>query len=281
MTAVNIDLVDGESREQRKLQARISVMHNRDGLKTGLIILLHDITGERELDRMKDEFISTAAHELRTPLTAVMGFSELLLQKGAVAPEQREECLGYIHRNAEILQKIIDNLFVLSLFQKRKTVPMDVKPFDLSTKLEELIEHYQAHSAQHQFHLSLPPAMPLMVIDWDKVMQVMENLLSNAVKFSPEGGRIKVEGFLEQGLLKLIVSDQGIGMTKDQLAKIFDKFYRADASNTAGPGLGLGMALAKNIVEAHGGTIHATSRLGQGTSVSFSLPLSSVKSQES
>lgn len=277
---VELEIVDSETRVKRNIQSRLSVMQNRDGSKTGLIILLHDITDERELDRMKDEFISTAAHELRTPLTAVMGFAELLLQKDAVPPAQQEECLSHIHRNAEILQRIIDNLFVLSQFQKRETVPMAAEPFDLTTKLEELIEYYQVNSPKHRFHLSLPPVVPLVFIDWDKVAQVLANLLSNAVKFSSDG-TITIEGGVEQDFFRLTVSDQGIGMTKDQLAKIFDKFYRVDASNTAAPGLGLGMALAKNIIEAHGGTMQATSRPGKGTSVSFTLPLSSSDSRDS
>jgi PAS domain S-box-containing protein len=270
---IDFELEAALSATQRDIQARISVMRNREGMKTGLIMLLRDTTRERELDRMKSEFVSTAAHELRTPLTSIMGFSELLQQKDIIGPELQEECLGYIHRNAEVLQEIIDDLFILSRFQAGETVQMEQVPCNLEERLGNLIEQYRARSAIHQFMFNLPHPMPPMVIDCDKVLQVLENLLSNAVKFSPDGGLIRVEGALEGRVLQLTVRDQGIGMTKAQLARIFDKFYRADASNTAAPGLGLGMALAKSIIEAHGGTIQAASRPGEGTAISFTLPL--------
>jgi len=270
---IDFELDAALSATQRDIQARISVMRNREGMKTGLIMLLRDTTRERELDRMKSEFVSTAAHELRTPLTSIMGFSELLQQKDIIGPELQDECLGYIHRNAEVLQEIIDDLFILSRFQAGETVQMEQVPCNLEERLANLIEQYRARSAIHHFMFNLPHPMPPMVIDCDKVLQVLENLLSNAVKFSPDGGLIRVEGVLKGRVLQLTVRDQGIGMTKAQLARIFDKFYRADASNTAAPGLGLGMALAKSIIEAHGGTIKAASRPGEGTAISFTLPL--------
>ena len=270
---IDFELDAALSATQRDIQARISVMRNREGMKTGLIMLLRDTTRERELDRMKSEFVSTAAHELRTPLTSIMGFSELLQQKDIIGPELQDECLGYIHRNAEVLQEIIDDLFILSRFQAGETVQMEQVPCNLEERLANLIEQYRARSAIHHFMFNLPHPMPPMVIDCDKVLQVLENLLSNAVKFSPDGGLIRVEGVLKGRVLQLTVRDQGIGMTKAQLARIFDKFYRADASNTAAPGLGLGMALAKSIIEAHGGTIQAASRPGEGTAISFTLPL--------
>ncbi|MEZ4600245.1 MAG: PocR ligand-binding domain-containing protein [Syntrophotaleaceae bacterium] len=259
----------------RAVQARISTIHTREGQRTGLILLLRDVTRERDLDRMKNEFISTAAHELRTPLTSILGFSELLLQKNDFSPELCEECLQHIHNNAEGLHEIVENLFILTRFQIGEKVPMDKAPCDLAENIHAMIESYQEKFPNHQFVLDLPNPVPQMVIDCVKVNQVLENLLSNAVKFSPEGGLVRVEGALEDNCLRISIIDKGIGMTEEQLERVFDKFYRADASDTAVPGLGLGMALAKNIIEAHGGDIQAISRKGEGTNITFTLPCKS------
>jgi PAS domain S-box-containing protein len=268
----DLDLCPSCLKGRRQIQARISRTHNRGGDRTGLIILLRDITRERDLDRMKNEFISTAAHELRTPLTSILGFSELLLQDETFSRELQQECLSHIHKNAENLHEIVEDLFILSRFQAGEGVPLRKAPCDLSAYIGKLVDCYRSKFPDHQFSLSLPNPMPTTIIDCDKVMQVMENLLSNAVKFSPEGGSIRVEGTLKAGFLRICVTDRGIGMTREQLERIFDKFYRADASDTAAPGLGLGMALARNIVEAHGGTIRAASQKGVGTTITFTLP---------
>ena len=126
---------------------------------------------------------------------------------------------------------------------------------------------------RHAFRLEFPPEPIILFIDPGKIGQVLENLLSNAVKFSPAGGIIRVSGYRTDGEYEVTVADEGIGMEPEQAARIFDKFYRADASNTAVSGLGLGMSMVKSIVETHGGRIWVESRPGRGTEVHFTLPV--------
>jgi signal transduction histidine kinase len=243
-----------------------------NGKEVGVITLLRDVSRDRELDRMKREFIATAAHELRTPLTAVMGFSELLLAKKDLDREQQTEFLSVIHKKAEILGKIVGDLLDLSRVDSGRLIRLKKDWADIRSIIERSTADYQRACPDHQFETVLPE-MPLMVfLDDRKLFQVMENLLGNAVKFSPPGGKIRVVCEVSEGNLRISVSDEGVGMTPEQVERVFDKFYRVDTSNTAKEGLGLGMAIVKNIIEAHGCEIWVDSKVGKGTKVTFTLP---------
>lgn len=253
------------------VQAKMAAVRNEEGLKRGVITLLRDISRERELDLMKTEFISTAAHELRTPLTSVIGFSEVLIKQGGFN-EQQAEFLTIIHKKAEVLGKIVEDLLDLARVDTGQVIRLKKDWADVRSILERCVSDYRRVCSDHRFKSVLPDEPISMLVDDRKLFQVMENLLSNAVKFSPSGSTIQVTCQPAENEVYVAVSDQGIGMNPDQIARIFDKFYRVDASNTAREGLGLGMAIVKGIIEAHRGRIWVNSKPDRGTTISFTLP---------
>lgn len=269
---VDLELPGEEEGETRTIQAKPAVVRDGDGMETGVITLLRDVNRERELDRMKREFIATAAHELRTPLTAVMGFSELLLHGKYRDEGQQTEYLSIIHKKSEVLGKIIDDLLNLSRVDSGRLIRLKKDWAEIGSIIGRCTADYQRACPGHHFETVLPEKPVVAFLDDRKLFQVMENLLGNAVKFSPAGSRIRVVCEVSEADVRITVSDEGVGMTADQVERVFDKFYRVDASNTAKEGLGLGMAIVKSIIEAHGGQIWAESEVGKGTTVAFALP---------
>ena len=252
-------------------QAKSSLVASVDGVAAGVITLLRDVSRERELDRLKIEFISTAAHELRTPLTAVRGFAELLLNL-EVEKEQQAEWLDIIYEKSLVLERIIDDLLDLGRVESGQVIRIEKNWINITPLIERIVEGVKQVRNGHQFEVDISKKIIECWLDGEKFVQVMENLLSNAAKFSPVGSTIRVVCHVSENELEVTVSDQGIGMTAEQVGQVFDKFYRVDSSNTAQTGLGLGMAIVKSIIEAHDGKIWVESELGKGTSISFSLP---------
>jgi PAS domain S-box-containing protein len=263
--------------EIRNIQARSSVVREKNGNKAGIITLLCDVTREREVDRLKSEFISTAAHELRTPLTSVKGFSELLISQDFDQPT-REEFLSIIHEKAKVLEKIVADMLNLSRVESGRIIHLETSPCELSEILNDWAEAFCRESTKHPLELFLPNSKTRLFIDKEKIVQVLDNLASNAAKFSAPGTLIQLVCEKNDQEFRVSTKDQGIGMTPEQSKRIFDKFYRVDASNTSAPGLGLGMAIAKSIVEAHGGRIWVESVFGQGTTATFTLPMNLAES---
>ena len=259
--------------EPRICQARSAVVKNPKGEFTGVITLLQDVSRERALDRMKSDFISTAAHELRTPLAAVMGFADLLTNPNPLDEEQRRECLDIIYQNSERLEKIVDELFDLSRIEAGQLLQVRRVPCDLVALLRLYIRTFNVLSSSHGFEQSAPEGPIPVLVDEAKLSRVMDNLLGNAAKFSPMGSLIQVLVRVEDSEVRVTIADEGIGMTPRQIERMFEKFYRADSSNTAKGGLGLGMAIVKSIIEAHDGKIWVNSAHGKGTQVHFTLPL--------
>jgi PAS domain S-box-containing protein len=258
--------------EARYLRGCISVICERNGKGRGRITSLQDVTRERELDRMKTEFISTAAHELRTPMTSILGFAELLLQRDGPQNAQQRELLGIIHEKTYLLSQIVNDLLDMSRIEAGRGISLQCTLCDVNQVLNGWVRGLQQEDPRHRVLVNLPEQPVMLMVDHGKIIQVLENLFSNASKFSPPGSRIWLTGRLMNGAFHVSLRDEGIGMTDEQAARVFDKFYRADMSNTARPGLGLGMSIVKNIVEAHGGRIRVQSELGVGTEVGFFLP---------
>lgn len=270
-TTVELDLPAPCDGKRRTVQAKLATVRNDEGLRRGIITLLRDISRERELDLMKTEFISTAAHELRTPLTSVIGFSEMMIKQGGLNAQQ-DEFLSIIHTKAEALGKIVEDLLDLARVDTGQVIRLKKDWADVRSILARCVSDYQRVCDDHQFKTVLPDRPIPMHVDDRKLFQVMENLLSNAVKFSSTNSIIQVTCQVADNEVFIAVSDQGIGMNPVQINRMFDKFYRVDASNTAREGLGLGMAIVKSIVEAHQGRIWVTSKPNKGTTVTFTLP---------
>jgi PAS domain S-box-containing protein len=257
----------------RILQARVATIEDKQQGLFGAVAILRDVTRDREIDRLKDDFISTAAHELRTPLTAILGYSEVMLdQLSVLSTEQLQEYLGVVCNRAEALSQIIEEMLDLSRMQSGQVIHLDLHPGDLGALAREVVSHYRMARKGRSFRLEIAESLPPLEFDVAKLRQVFDNLLSNAFKFSPNESEIAITVGREGHEVVTTVTDQGVGMTPEQVGRIFDKFYRADASATAVSGLGLGMSLVKGIIEGHGGRIWVTSTPGCGTTVSFALP---------
>ncbi|MBI2567712.1 MAG: hypothetical protein HYV63_11835 [Candidatus Schekmanbacteria bacterium] len=229
----------------------------------------------RVLDKKKSDFVNIVAHELRTPLTSITGFSELMLKKGHLkSQETLQRYYGIIHSESDRLSRIINNLLDLSRIRSGKT-EMEFVP----TRFVELIEtattnlRIQAEERRITLQVDSAGADATLVLDRDKITQVLINLLSNAIKYTPEGGEVNVTGQPSNGGYMLSVVDNGVGIPPKDLPLIFDEFHRVnnDASRQV-RGTGLGLAITKSIIEAHGGRIWVKSEVGKGSEFSFVLP---------
>jgi len=259
----------------RLYEARTATVRRGDGGRGGAVTVFRDVTREREVDRMKSEFIAIAAHELRTPLTAVLGYAELLLNEAPetpFSPEQRQEFLSYIFAKGEMLEQIVEDLLDLGRIETGRSFVLEKASCEMVGLVKEVVRHHQQETSRHRFEACCPAECLRVEVDRGKLQRVFDNLLSNAVKYSPDGGVIRISGGVRDGWLQITVADEGLGMTSDEAARAFDKFYRADTSDTAVRGLGLGLTISKGIIEAHGGDIWVESEPGRGTRVSFRLP---------
>jgi len=227
----------------------------------------------RDIDRAKDEFISIAAHELRTPLSAIMGYAELLDQNGVDSLDQ-QLFAKEIQGRGEDMTRLIDDLHDLSLIQVGRRLKMERKQTCLQPMVARVIDHFQRSAPLHQVELDCGPGLPEKIsCDAARITQVLENLLDNAIKYSPQGGPVILEIQQKGAEVSFCVRDQGVGMSEAEVRHVFDKFYRADTSNTAPGGLGIGLCIVREIVETHGGEINLKSRPLEGTRVTFSLPV--------
>ncbi|MCH7974606.1 MAG: PAS domain S-box protein [Bacteroidetes bacterium] len=267
-------ILAGKDLNQSKiLRARASIIKDKKGNNNGIIIIIQDISKEREIDKMKTEFISTAAHELRTPLTSIQGFSEILLTRDDISDQEKKKFLGHINNQATNLTRIINDLLDISRIESGKGYVLEREPCMIGDAIKIVVDPFITQTKIHKFEVVVPKKPVEIIVDKEKMEQVLENLINNAVKYSPDGGKIQIKGELIKDNYQVSVQDEGVGMTREQVEKIFDKFYRADTTNTAIEGTGLGMSIVKNIVEAHDGKVWVESEIGKGTKVTFTLPL--------
>ncbi len=238
------------------------------------VLYLRDVTREAEIDRMKSQFLEMAAHELRTPMTSVLGYAEMLLAQEFDRNTQRE-LLETIHRQSQVMTSIINELLDLVRIDSQRGQDFTVETVDLLELVDGAVSSFKPEMDRespviHRTHQRLRVSG-----DRRKLGQVMANLISNAYKYSPGGGEVSisfpVESIAERRLLGVQLRDHGIGMTAEQQARCFERFYRADVSGKI-PGTGLGLCIVKEIMDLHGGRIDLESAMGQGTKVTIWLP---------
>jgi signal transduction histidine kinase len=230
----------------------------------------------KELDRLKTELVNTVSHELRTPLTAIRGYAEFLEDEIAgPINETQLEYVNHITANSKRLQRLVDDLLDLARLEVG-TFRLEVGSSDLGRAVEEVVASVQpiADSRAIQLATCLPPEPVVAMADANRIEQVLTNLLTNAIKFTPPNGHVKLTVDKKEDAWEFVVEDDGIGIPADKLPHIFDKFYQVDGTSTrVAGGVGLGLSIAKALVEAHGGRIDAESQVGKGTAFRFSLPL--------
>jgi len=241
------------------------------GEQVGLVCGLRDITSFKEVERMKDEFMATAAHELRTPLTSMRGFSEILLTR-ELPTERQQQYIRTINEQSVHLGEIVDYMLDIARIEAGRGLNMAPKKVDVSKLITDVIEPFQETSPKHTFSLHNLDDLPPLVADPFRLTQIVVNLVSNAVKYSPDGGPIAISGSITDGYVAIAVRDEGIGLSPENQEKVFEKFYRVDSSSTALGGTGLGLAICKMVIEAMGGQIAVESQLGEGSTFTFRLP---------
>lgn len=267
-----LELKDPVTSEPRALSGKTACLKNREGEVIGVVAALSDITKLREVDRMKTEFLSTAAHQIRTPLTSIQGFSEILLTR-EIGKEETRKFLTYINNQAVGLAAIINDLLDISRIESRRGFQIEKRLNNIQPIIKENVRTFEETSKIHTFKIEAEEEISDISMDRDKISEVMKNLLSNATKYSPQGGEIVISAKRKEKTIEISISDKGIGMTDEQLSHLFEKFYRADASDTAVEGTGLGLCIVKYIIEAHGGDIWVESQYEVGTTVHFTLPV--------
>jgi len=238
-----------------------------------------DVNELRHQDQVRRELIANIAHDLVTPLTAIQGFSEALADDVISEPKERQETAQLIGREVQRLRRLVSDMQHMSSLESG-WVQLDLAPLDLHALADEVLEVIgpECEQAGITLHNAIAPGAPLVLADSDRVTQVLLNLLDNARRYTPPGGSITIGARANSSAgakwLDVWVSDTGIGINADDLPYIFDRFFRSDRSRTgASGGSGLGLAIVKAIVTAHGGTIHAESAPGEGTRITFTLPL--------
>ncbi|MHA7279332.1 sensor histidine kinase [Arthrobacter sp. MDT2-2] len=260
----------GERPHQRVLSTSSRLMTNQTGFREGSVVTFNDVTELVTALNAKDEFVATVSHELRTPLTAIRGYLELLTGMPDLQPEVASG-LEVVSRNSERLHKLVVDL----LSTAEGSPEITPVPTDLSELVVQRVANARERNINPQvrFEDSTEPGL-MALCDASRIGQVLDNLLSNAVKYSPGGGRVTVRAAEVDGEVECSVTDQGSGMSAEELRGVFSKFFRTSAArNAAIPGVGLGLAISKAIVERHGGTISCRSVEGEGSTFTFRLPL--------
>lgn len=246
-------------------------LHLADGTVSGAVVSATDVTRRKAVELIKEQFISTISHELRTPLSSLRGFAELMLAREFPREKQRE-FLKIIHDESLRLTNLINDFLDLQRMEGGHQ-SYEFAALDVHTLMNETCALF-ATNTNVELEVERASHLPCVCADSARLRQVLTNLLSNAIKFSPRGGKVSVGARRESDKVVFHVSDQGIGMSPDTVAKLFTRFFRAENSETRSiGGTGLGLALVKEIVEAHRGRVWVESTLGQGSTFYFSLPV--------
>ena len=259
---------------ERVLQAH-AVPLGLGGDETGAVVVLHDVTALRHLERVRTEFVANVSHELRTPLTAIHGYLETLLGGALDEPEHAHKFLGIVYRHTERLGRLLDDLTDLSNVELGR-VTLRVAPLALGDVVDSVLAIIGPKAAAGQVALEarLAAGLAPVLADRDRLSQILINVVDNAVKYTPPGGHVTVSaGMGEDGHVAVAVADTGVGIPAADLPRITERFYRVDKARSRDlGGTGLGLAIVKHLVIAHGGELRIDSRPGEGTTVAFTLP---------
>jgi PAS domain S-box-containing protein len=262
---------DSNNKKHQVIFHKASFLDEKN-LPAGIIGVMLDITKERQSEQSRREFVSTVAHEFQTPLAIIIGYADLLFEN-SLDNEATREALRTICDKTEWLSEMVDDLLDLARIEAGKVINIEPICGDIRPLLIETLNNFRAGHPLYQLQVTLPDTIPDICVDHTRLQQVIGNLLSNAMKYSTKETQICVSAVSDEKGLYIKITDQGIGMTVEQLSHLFEKFYRADTSNTASQGTGLGLYICKTIIDAHNGDIQIQSAPGQGTQVTVYLPI--------
>lgn len=291
VTFFTLNWVIGQLREKEKAEARIRQLNReleqRVAKRTEELAQAYEELRRRnealeaaneelkELDQLKSDFVSMVSHELRAPLTNINGSIELMLTDGDMESQSQRTMLRIIGEQSARLTRLVQGILNVSRIEARK---LEIHPqaVDVRPLMEKVIENLTRSDDTHSFTMPAGP-LPIVQADPDRLEEILANLIDNAVKYSPEGGTITLSAQESNGRLIISVSDPGVGIPAKELDKIFDKFHRVDRGDARTTyGHGLGLYISKRFIEAHGGDIWVESKLGKGSTFSFTLPLADL-----
>jgi two-component system phosphate regulon sensor histidine kinase PhoR len=260
--------------QERHVEVNASPIINREGRQDGMVIVLHDVSRLRQLEKTREEFVANVSHELRTPLSLIKGYSETLLDDSDKDPKVVDKFLQTIDRNARRLQFLIEDLLAISALESGR-LDMEPRAVTLAELVQTVVEDYEpaAKMRGSRFRIDLPELQ--VNVDVERMHQVLGNLIDNALKYGRKGGEVIVTArALPEKKVEVCVRDDGPGIPSDSLRRIFERFYRVDKARSRDQGgTGLGLAIVKHIVQSHGGQVWAESDLGKGTAIFFTIPL--------
>lgn len=268
-------IVDGSQIELHAVATK-----NEGGEITGALVLFHDITELKKMDQVRRDFVANVSHELRTPLSILRGYIETLLDSPKTPSEELTRILHVMERHSDRLELLVEDL--LTLAQLESSNPnLQMGTLDLASFLPEMVRDWEKKLTSKQLNMKVDVQHDLAPIrvDRTRLQEALYNLLDNAVKYSREHGEVRLNARKRDNEVELTVSDDGIGINKEDLPRIFERFYRADKAR--GPdavrGTGLGLAIVKHIAQLHGGRVEAESELEKGTTIRMVLPESSER----
>ena len=256
------------------INANFSPYYDKKGEIEGLVVVLQDITEQKKLDDMRKEFVANVSHELRTPLTTVKSYTETLLDGAMEEKELATEFLSIINSEADRMAFLVRDLLQLTRFDN-KQVRLDMTEIEMNDFLSMTVRQNRIHAEAKNQQLSFEPYEHMVVVhgDRDRVGQVVNNIVTNAIKYSLEQATIRIFVSEDEQFFKINVKDTGMGISREDLPRIFERFYRVDkARSRAMGGTGLGLAIAKEIMESHGGRLTAESEYGKGTTMTMWFP---------
>jgi signal transduction histidine kinase len=268
----------------RQVMGSMAPVRMPDGTLLGYVAVFRDVSRERQAERAKSSFIATVSHELRTPLTSIKGYVELMAAGavGAISPQQAK-FLEIVEHNTERLVSLVNNLIAVSEME-RGSITVQARPVDIKGVVEDALRGCQPQADEKQLSLvsSVPPGLAPARGDPQHIRQILDNLLDNALHYTPCQGRVTVwaaeaslesDGAEPQAYVVVSVRDTGVGIAAEDQEKIFERFYRAEnALSVEAGGTGMGLAIARSLVEAHGGRIWVESQVGVGSTFSFTIP---------
>ncbi len=248
---------------------------------SGIVAVLHDVTKEKEISQMKNDFVGHVSHELKTPLASITAYSEMLVDGEADDEGTRKEFYSIIQNQAQRLNRLIEDILNISRIESG-LIKVNRERASLTILIQDQMRMIRGYAEEKQITVagSDPIVYDQVCVDKDMISQVIINLLSNAIKYTPVGGRVTVGTEVDgaAGVVRVTVTDTGVGIPEEEVGRVFDKFYRVAANNKQAKGTGLGLNLVKQIVEkVHGGRVFVASQVGVGSTFGFELPLATAE----
>ena len=275
--AMQSELVRADSKTNSERDVEISAVPIKDdaGLTTGAVVLFHDITQLKQTDKVRRDFVANVSHELRTPLSILRGYIETLLDNPQTSDKELSRILRVMERHSKRLGLLVDDLLTLAQLESR-SAGLQFSDVQLAELFESVIRDWEKKLAEKRLKVvvDLSPDARTIRADETRLHEVLYNLLDNALKYSRENGEIRLRAAQRGPEIVLSVTDNGIGISKDDLPRVFERFYRADKARSRElGGTGLGLAIVKHIAQLHGGRVEAESEPGKGTTIRVVLPV--------